>query len=123
MAKTNKTTLKAIPPIADDNDEQQKALDDFLKAPERERKARAASPAKAKTETKNSATTKSKQQPLPWEEPGVSERVTKAFNLRFKEPDFLKLKFVFEQSRKKSIHSFCLEVVRSEVERRLKELI
>ncbi len=48
---------------------------------------------------------------FPWEKPGVSDRVIKAFNLRFPEPEFLKLKFVVERSIFKSVHAFCLDAV------------
>ena len=58
---------------------------------------------------------------LPWEESGVSERVLKSFNLRFPEPDFLKLKFVANESLDKSMHAFCARVVMEEVKKRLKE--
>ncbi len=117
---TTKPTLKATPPVTEDP-AQQEALNNFLKEPERKRKARAVPSTPAKTKAKDSANKEKKS--LPWEQPGVSERVVKSFNLRIKEPDYLKLKFVFEQSRKKSVHAFCLNVVLEEVARRLKKLL
>ncbi len=74
-------------------------------------------------EAENQTKVKSDSNKLPWQEPGVSERVIKAFNLRLQEPDFLKLKFVVEQTKVKSMHTFCAEVVKNEVEKQLKKII
>lgn len=60
--------------------------------------------------------------PLPWEEPEVSERVLKAFNIRLSEPDYLRLKFVASQSPDKSTHAFCVRLIMQEVHRRLYEM-
>ena len=59
---------------------------------------------------------------MPWEMPEVNKRVIKAFNLRLPEPEFLKLKYVIEKTKAKSLHSFCVEVVKKEVEKQLKKL-
>jgi hypothetical protein len=59
---------------------------------------------------------------LPWEMPEVNKRVIKAFNLRLPEPEFLKLKYVIEKTKAKSLHSFCVEVVKKEVEKQLKKI-
>ena len=62
-----------------------------------------------------------RENPLPWNAPEVNDRVMKSFNLRLREPDFLKLKFIASQTRDKSMHSFCVRVLMDEVRKELGE--
>ncbi len=48
---------------------------------------------------------------LPWEGPGVREDVVKQYNLRLAEPYLLKLRYVVERQRAKSINSYILDVL------------
>ena len=109
MAKKTKTPLKMTVP--DRGLEYNKAREDFLSEAEK----------KPLRETEKVGEGEEGEVRLPWEEPGVSERVLKAFNLRLPEPDFLKLKFVDSESSDKSMHAFCARVVMEEVGKRLKE--
>ncbi|MBI9047715.1 MAG: hypothetical protein JEZ06_24740 [Anaerolineaceae bacterium] len=105
MAKQEKTPLRLNAPI---NEDLEKAKDAFVSG--------------SKDRTADQPQAATRKNLMPWEEPLVSERVIKAFNLRLTEPDFLKLKFVVEQTSAKSMHSFCMDVVRKEVEKQLKKL-
>ena len=108
MAKKSKTPLKMTVP--DRGLEYEKAREDFLSEAEK----------KSLRETEKAGEGEGSTG-LPWEEPGVSERVLKSFNLRLSEPDFLKLKYVASESSDKSMHAFCARVVMEEVGKRLKE--
>ena len=109
MAKKSKTPLKMATP--DRGSEYQKAREDFLSEADK----------KPLSEAKN-AEEEENEFSFPWQEPGVSERVLKSFNLRLSEPDFLKLKFVAGQSPDKSMHAFCARVVMEEVKRQLEDV-
>ena len=108
MAKKSKTPLKMTVP--DRGLEYEKAREDFLSEAEK----------KSLRETEKVGEVEGEAR-LPWEDPGVSERVLKSFNLRLSEPDFLKLKHVASESSDKSMHAFCARVVMEEVGKRLKE--
>ncbi len=106
MAKPAKSKMKP-PPVSD----LEKARQEFIKEPE-----------KRKTEDTETSNADKKSRRFPWEHPEVNERVIKAFNLRLPEPEFLKLKFVVDETKFKSIHAFCLNAVQKAVERELKKL-
>jgi len=106
MAMKTKTPLKMTVP--DRGLKYEKAREDFLSEAEK----------KSLRETERAGEGEGEAR-LPWEEPGVSERVLKSFNLRLSEPDFLKLKFVASESPDKSMHAFCARVVMEEVRKRL----
>ena len=60
---------------------------------------------------------------LPWEEPGVSDRVIKSFNIRFPEPLLLKIKYlVDEKNFAKSAHRYCYNIIKKQVDRDLADL-
>ena len=59
---------------------------------------------------------------LPWEGPGVREDVVKQFNLRLPEPDLLKLRYVVEKQRAKSINSYILNVLLPQLDADVAEL-
>ncbi len=109
MAKKIKTPLKMETP--DRGLEYKKAREDFLNEADK----------KSLSETER-AKEEENEFSFPWQEPGVSERVLKSFNLRLSEPDFLKLKFVASRSPDKSMHAFCARVVMEEVKRQLKDI-
>ena len=58
----------------------------------------------------------------PWEEDNVNERVIKAYNIRLKEPEFEKLKYVVRHSTEKSINSYVVKVLMREVEKDLNKI-
>lgn len=58
---------------------------------------------------------------LPWEEPGIRNDVIKLYNLRLPEPYLLKLKYIAEQTPD-SMQSFCLDVVKDAIDKKIKEL-
>ena len=62
------------------------------------------------------------EETLPWEEPGVREDVVKQYNLRLAEPDLLKLRYVVEKRRAKSINSYILDVLLPQVYADIEEL-
>jgi len=108
MAKKSKTPIKMATP--DRDLEYEKIREDFLSEADKK------TPIEAER-----AEEKENEFDFPWQEPGVSERVLKSFNLRLSEPDFLKLKFVARRSQDKSMHAFCARVVMEEVKRQLKK--
>ena len=59
---------------------------------------------------------------LPWEGPGVREDVVKQYNLRLPEPDLLKLRYVVEKQRAKSINSYILNVLLPQLDADVAEL-
>ena len=63
-----------------------------------------------------------KYQELPWNNPIVREDVTKMFNLRLSEPDWLKLKYISDNT-KESMHSLCLDILIPAIHRKLKKII
>jgi len=58
----------------------------------------------------------------PWNTPSVREDVTKLFNIRLSEPDWLKLKYLSDQTNE-SMHAICLDILIPTMSRRLKKLV
>jgi len=110
--KKDKSTLRMTPP--GQIEDLEKAREEFLSEPEKKKKPKKATPKQ---------NDKPARKKLPWEQPSVNDRVLKIFNLRFPESDFLKLKFVVEQSHEKSMQAFCVNLVKKEVEKRLKKMV
>ncbi|MDD3471297.1 MAG: hypothetical protein PHS86_00795 [Syntrophaceae bacterium] len=59
---------------------------------------------------------------FPWERSGVREDVVKQYNLRLPEPDLLKLRYVVEKQRAKSINSYILNVLLPQLDADVAEL-
>ena len=57
----------------------------------------------------------------PWEDPGLRKDVIKHFNLRLNEITWTKLLFIFEHS-KGSRHSVILDMLETEMERRIEKI-
>ncbi len=60
---------------------------------------------------------------LPWKGPGVREDVVKQYNLRLPEPELLKLRFVVEKQRAKSINSYILTILLPQLDADVAELM
>jgi len=58
----------------------------------------------------------------PWNKPIVRKDVTRIFNLRLSEPDWLKLKYLADHT-KESMHSICLDILIPTIHKKLKKLI
>ena len=58
----------------------------------------------------------------PWNDSSVRGDVTKLFNIRLSEPDWLKLKYLSDKTGD-SMHSICLDVLIPAIHRRLKKKI
>lgn len=58
----------------------------------------------------------------PWQDDAVRKDVTRLFNLRLTEPDWLKLKYISDQTQT-SMHAICLDVLIPAIHRRLKKII
>lgn len=62
---------------------------------------------------------------LPWEAPAVRPDMTKVFNLRLPEDVYLKLKYLSENQRRRSMQSICMDalepVIDAEIEALLKK--
>jgi hypothetical protein len=65
-------------------------------------------------------TTSSEVEEFPWDASNVRDDVTKLFNVRLPEPDYLKLKWLSEQGRD-SMHAIALKAIQEEIERRLEK--
>lgn len=127
--KTKKSFLKKDPPGVD----LEAARREFLQEPEQRKKptiepegsegSPEESPKEEKVEQQEQPKKAKSKAKLPWEDPGVSPRVLKAFQLRLPEPDFLKLKYVVERSQEKSIHSFLSKIIQKEVKKELNNLL
>ncbi len=59
----------------------------------------------------------------PWETPGVRPDVNKVFNLRLPEDMFLKLKYVSENQRRRSMQSICLDAIEPYIEAELEKVL
>jgi len=59
------------------------------------------------------------QGPRPWD--NADDRIKKGFNLRLTESQWLKLKYISEQTPD-SIHSFIMKVLEPAIEKKIKEL-
>jgi hypothetical protein len=58
---------------------------------------------------------------LPWNSSTVRKDITKTFNLRLSEPDYLKLKFIAEHNPE-SMQGFCLNAIIPEIEKEIKKI-
>ena len=101
--------------LPEQNEDLEKAREAFILEAESEKKKE---PQKVVTKQNK----KPAKKELPWEQPGVNELIKKSFNLRFSEPDYLKLKFVVEEKKAKSLHIFCLNLINKEVSKYLKKM-
>ena len=54
----------------------------------------------------------------PWESSNVRDDVYKTFNIRLKESDYLKLKYIADQS-KESMHSICIDPIEESIKNKL----
>lgn len=59
----------------------------------------------------------------PWEAPGVRPDVNKVFNVRLPEDMFLKLKYLSENQRRRSMQSICLDAIEPYIEQELAKLL
>ena len=59
----------------------------------------------------------------PWEAPGVRPDVNKVFNVRLPEDMFLKLKYLSENQRRRSMQSICLDAIEPYIERELEKVL
>lgn len=59
---------------------------------------------------------------FPWNNPVVRDDVTKLFNLRLSEPDWLKLKYIADRSNQ-SMHTLCLDVLIPFIHKKLKKIL
>ncbi len=58
----------------------------------------------------------------PWNESQVRNDVTRLFNLRLSEPDWLKLKFIADHTNQ-SMHALCLDVLIPSINKKIKKLV
>lgn len=58
----------------------------------------------------------------PWTKPSVREDVTKLFNIRLRESDWLKLKYISEHTNE-SMHTICLDTLIPMINKKLKKLL
>lgn len=77
---------------------------------------------KAKNDFINQPNKSSTKTSYPWEAADVRDDVYKTFNIRLKESDYLKLKYIAEHS-KDSMHSICLEPIEDIIQKKLAEII
>ena len=66
-------------------------------------------------------TNKESSQKYPWNDEWVRKDVIKLFNLRLSEPDFLKLKYIADQTDS-SMHTVCLDIIIPAIQRKIKKL-
>lgn len=59
----------------------------------------------------------------PWEAPEVRPDVNKVFNLRLPEDMFLKLKYLSENQRRRSMQSICLDAIEPYIEQELEKVL
>lgn len=57
----------------------------------------------------------------PWNDEKVRADVTRTFNVRLSEPDYLKLKYIADNTPE-SMHTFCLNALIPEIEKQIKKL-
>lgn len=58
----------------------------------------------------------------PWESSNVRDDVYKTFNIRLKESDYLKLKYIADKS-KESMHTICIEPIEESIKNRLSKIL
>jgi hypothetical protein len=66
---------------------------------------------------------KKAQADYPWEAPEVRPDVNKVFNLRLPEDIFLKLKYLSENQRRRSMQSICQDAIEPYIEEELGKLL
>lgn len=59
----------------------------------------------------------------PWQDPKVRPDVTKVFNLRLPEDVYLKLKYLSEKQRRRSMQTICQDAIEPYIEQELKKLL
>jgi hypothetical protein len=91
--------MKSIPPKLS-QESLEKAKNDFISQP-------------SKASSSNS---------YPWESSDVRDDVYKTFNIRLKESDYLKLKYIAEHS-KDSMHSICIEPIEETIKTKLSNML
>ena len=127
--KTKKPLYRPIPEELD-QEAKKRVLEDLK---ERERAVSATPEETSQEETQKTENTAEKEKTpepeprpkkkYPWEHEDVSNKVTKAYNIRLKEPEFEKLKYVVKNSTDKSINGYVLRVLMKQVEKDLKQMI
>lgn len=59
----------------------------------------------------------------PWQDPNVRPDVTKVFNLRLPEDVYLKLKYLSDNQRRRSMQTICQDAIEPYIEQELKNLL
>lgn len=59
----------------------------------------------------------------PWQDPNVRPDVTKVFNLRLPEDVYLKLKYLSDKQRRRSMQTICQDAIEPYIEQELKKLL
>ena len=59
----------------------------------------------------------------PWQSPNVRPDVTKVFNLRLPEDVYLKLKYLSDKQRRRSMQTICQDAIEPYIEQELKKLL
>ena len=60
---------------------------------------------------------------LPWEAPDVRLDVTKVFNLRLPEDLYLKLKYLSDNQRRRSMQTICMDAIEPVIEAEIKAIL
>jgi len=60
---------------------------------------------------------------LPWEAPGVRPDMTKVFNLRLPEDVYLKLKYLSDNQRRRSMQSICMDALEPVIDAEIAALL
>ena len=76
----------------------------------------------AKNDFINKPNKASSSNSYPWESSDVRDDVYKTFNIRLKESDYLKLKYLAEHS-KDSMHSICIEPIEETIKSKLSSIL
>jgi predicted transcriptional regulator len=60
---------------------------------------------------------------LPWEAASVRQDVTKVFNLRLPEDLYLKLKYLSDNQRRRSMQTICMDAIEPMIEAEIKTVL
>ena len=60
---------------------------------------------------------------LPWKAPGVRPDMTKLFNLRLPEDVYLKLKYLSENQRRRSMQTICMDAIEPAIDAKIEALL
>ena len=60
---------------------------------------------------------------LPWEASSVRQDVTKVFNLRLPEDLYLKLKYLSDNQRRRSMQTICMDAIEPMIEAEIKAVL